>query len=128
MKPAARITDMHTCPMVNGHGPARGRADHTAVRADGPHRRSAAARVTDHAICTGPIDTIVLGSLTVLIGGQQAARIGDLTVHGGVIVTGCPTVLIGDVGMGGAGSAQGSTMAAARAVGAPFCEICEQGG
>ena len=28
--------------------------------------------------------------------GQPAARIGDMTVHGGMIVMGCPTVLIGN--------------------------------
>jgi uncharacterized Zn-binding protein involved in type VI secretion len=54
-----------------------------------------AARITDIAICVGPPDVIVQASTTVLIGGQQAARIGDLTAHGGVIVTGEPTVLIG---------------------------------
>jgi uncharacterized Zn-binding protein involved in type VI secretion len=54
-----------------------------------------AARVTDMATCVGPPDTIVKGSMTVLIGGLQAARIGDLTAHGGVIVMGLPTVLIG---------------------------------
>jgi uncharacterized Zn-binding protein involved in type VI secretion len=47
------------------------------------------------ATCVGPPDIIVLGSFTVLIGGPPAARIGDLTAHGGSIVTGFPTVLIG---------------------------------
>jgi uncharacterized Zn-binding protein involved in type VI secretion len=54
-----------------------------------------AARVSDVAICVGPPDMIAMGSPTVLIGGLMAARIGDPTVHGGVIVAGCPTVLIG---------------------------------
>ncbi len=45
--------------------------------------------------CVGPPDTIAQGSVTVLIGGQPAARMGDMTAHGGVIVVGCPTVLIG---------------------------------
>ena len=53
------------------------------------------ARITDQAICVGPIDIIVKGSATVLVGGLQAARIGDNTAHGGVIVTGFPTVIIG---------------------------------
>ena len=52
----------------------------------------------------------------------HAARIGDLTMHGGVVVMGCPTVMIGDVGMGGAGGAQGGAMAQAKAAGKPFCE------
>jgi uncharacterized Zn-binding protein involved in type VI secretion len=55
-----------------------------------------AARVTDLATCVGPPDTIVLGSFTVLIVGLPAARLGDETDHGGNIVAGCPTVLIGD--------------------------------
>ncbi len=59
-----------------------------------------AARVTDQAICIGPIDVIVKGSPTVLIGSLQAARLGDQTAHGGVIVIGCPTVIIGDTGSG----------------------------
>jgi uncharacterized Zn-binding protein involved in type VI secretion len=54
------------------------------------------ARVTDMATCVGPPDVIVKGSFTVFVGGLQAARLGDLTAHGGVIVTGCPTVIIGD--------------------------------
>jgi uncharacterized Zn-binding protein involved in type VI secretion len=93
-QPAARITDMHTCPMVTGVVPHVG----------GPIVTGAptvligglpAARVSDQAICVGPTDIIVKASMTVFIAGMQAARIGDLTAHGGVIVTGLPTVLIG---------------------------------
>jgi uncharacterized Zn-binding protein involved in type VI secretion len=54
-----------------------------------------AARVGDMAVCSGPPDSIVAGSATVLIGGMPAARMGDSTAHGGIIVAGCPTVLIG---------------------------------
>lgn len=54
-----------------------------------------AARVTDKAVCVGPPDAIAKGSTTVMIGKLPAARIGDQTAHGGVIVTGFPTVLIG---------------------------------
>jgi uncharacterized Zn-binding protein involved in type VI secretion len=54
-----------------------------------------AARVGDMCTCVGPPDTILVGSPTVLIGGMMAARIGDATAHGGVIVVGLPTVLIG---------------------------------
>ena len=46
-------------------------------------------------VCVGPPDSIVLGSFTVLIGGAPAARMGDLTAHGGTIILGAPTVLIG---------------------------------
>ena len=54
-----------------------------------------AARVGDMCVCVGPPDVIAMGSFTVMIGGQPAARIGDLTAHGGTIVMGCPTVNIG---------------------------------
>ena len=54
-----------------------------------------AARVGDLCTCVGPPDPIILGSTTVLIGGMPAARMGDATAHGGVIVAGCPTVIIG---------------------------------
>jgi uncharacterized Zn-binding protein involved in type VI secretion len=62
-----------------------------------------AARVTDTCICVGPPDMITKGSTGVMIGYMPAARIGDLTVHGGVIVAGYPTVMIGEMGAGGAG-------------------------
>jgi uncharacterized Zn-binding protein involved in type VI secretion len=78
-----------------------------------------AAVVGDFCICVGPPDVIAMGSFTVLFGGMPAARMGDTTVHGGAIVAGCPTVMIGDSG-GGGGGAQAATMLAARVSGAPF--------
>ena len=54
-----------------------------------------AAKVGDLAICVGPPDSIVAGSSTVLVMGIPAARLGDVCAHGGKIVMGCPTVLIG---------------------------------
>jgi uncharacterized Zn-binding protein involved in type VI secretion len=94
-KPAARVTDAHTCPMVTGlvphvGGPIIPPCCVTVLTGGLPQ-----ARVTDMATCVGPPDMIALGSMTVLVGGLQAARIGDMTAHGGVIVTGLPTVLIG---------------------------------
>jgi uncharacterized Zn-binding protein involved in type VI secretion len=94
-QPAARLTDMHTCPMVTGvvphvGGPISGPGCPTVLIGGLP-----AARATDMATCTGPPDTIAKGSATVLIGNMPAARTGDSTAHGGVIVGGCPTVLIG---------------------------------
>jgi hypothetical protein len=62
-----------------------------------------AAVMGDMCVCTGPPDTIVLGSTGVLIGGKPAARMGDQCAHGGTIVAGCPTVLIGETNAGGAG-------------------------
>jgi uncharacterized Zn-binding protein involved in type VI secretion len=54
-----------------------------------------AARVGDKALCSGPPDTIVMGSSSVIIDGKQAARMGGSTAHGGQIVAGCPSVIIG---------------------------------
>jgi uncharacterized Zn-binding protein involved in type VI secretion len=54
-----------------------------------------AAKVGDMLTCTGPPDTIIKGSSTVMISGQPAARMGDSTAHGGTIILGCPTVMIG---------------------------------
>ncbi len=99
-KPAARITDMHTCPMFDGPkphvgGPILGPCVPTVLIGNLP-----AAVVTDMCVCVGPPDTIVKGSMTVLIGGKPAARMGDNCAHGGMIVAGCPTVLIGDSSSG----------------------------
>jgi uncharacterized Zn-binding protein involved in type VI secretion len=94
-QPAARLTDMHVCPMVTGvvphvGGPIIAPGAPTVLIGGLP-----AARVGDLVTCVGPPDTIVLGSFTVMIGGQPAARMGDLTAHGGTIILGYPTVLIG---------------------------------
>jgi len=95
MMPAARITDMHVCPMVTGvvphvGGPILPAGEPTVLIGGLP-----AARVGDMATCVGPPDTIIMGSTTVLIGGMPAARMGDSTAHGGTIVLGEFTVLIG---------------------------------
>ena len=96
MPSAARITDMHSCPMVNpggvphAGGPITGPCVSTVLIGNMP-----AAVIGDMLVCTGPPDTIIKGSGTVFIGGKPAARQGDLTSHGGVIVAGLPTVQIG---------------------------------
>lgn len=95
MPPAARVSDMHTCPMVTGlvphvGGPILPPGCPTVLISFMP-----AARVGDMCTCVGPPDSIVLGSMTVTIGNMQAARQLDMTAHGGIITTGCPTVIIG---------------------------------
>jgi uncharacterized Zn-binding protein involved in type VI secretion len=94
-QPAARLTDMHVCPMLtvlvpHVGGPIAGPGSPVTLIGGMP-----AARVGDMAVCVGPPDVIALGSFTTLIGGQPAARMGDMTAHGGAIILGCPTVLIG---------------------------------
>jgi len=97
-QPAARLTDMHMCPMVTPGlppiphvgGPISGPGVPTVLIGSMP-----AAVVGDMCVCVGPPDTIMLGSLSVLIGGKPAARMGDQCAHGGAIAIGFPTVLIG---------------------------------
>jgi uncharacterized Zn-binding protein involved in type VI secretion len=93
--PAARLTDMHVCPAFNGPvphvgGPISGPGEPTVLISGLP-----AARATDMAVCVGPPDLISKGSTTCLIGKLPAARMLDSCGHGGMIVLGAPSVLIG---------------------------------
>jgi uncharacterized Zn-binding protein involved in type VI secretion len=86
---------MQTCPMVTGivphvGGPIVGPGVATVLIAGMP-----AAVVGDNCVCVGPPATIAKGSGTVMIGGKPAARMGDSTAHGGTIILGAPTVMIG---------------------------------
>ena len=92
---AARITDMHVCPMVTGTvphvgGPILPPGAVTVFIGGLP-----AARTGDLVTCSGPPDSITAGSSSVLIEGMPAARMGDQTAHGGTITAGEPTVIIG---------------------------------
>ncbi len=99
MPPAARITDMHTCPMVTQAGPVP--VPHVGGPLLPPGVPTVlignlpAAVMGGMATCVGPPDTIARGSATVLIGNMPAARMGDNMAHGGVIAVGLPTVMIG---------------------------------
>ncbi|MBP6311715.1 MAG: PAAR domain-containing protein [Flavobacteriales bacterium] len=152
-KPAARIGDMHVCPMVTPGTPP---IPHVGGPIAGPGCATVwiggmpAAVLGDMCVCTGPPDTIILGSTGVLIGGKPAARMGDMCAHGGSIVVGCPTVLIGEIspaGMalmrmvllaillkikgfeggeaGGLAVRQMLSLQQAAVNGAAFCEVCE---
>src|SRR2546427_13275646 len=117
MPPAARITDMHVCPMVTGvvphvGGPILPPGCPTVLIGGLP-----TARMSDMATCVGPPDMIAMGSPTVLIGNMMAARIGDPTIHGGVITLGFPTVMIGESG-------QGSALQGAAGTGAAMGKKC----
>jgi len=95
MPPAARVGDMHVCPMItvlvpHVGGPILPPGCPTVLIGGQP-----AACMGDMVTCVGPPDTILMGSATVLIGGKMAARMGDITAHGGSIILGCPTVIIG---------------------------------
>lgn len=123
---AARISDPHLCPLVDGVKPhvggpvAKGQPN---VMIGG----MPAARVTDTCVCASAPDMIAKGSMSVFIGGMPAARMMDQTAHGGVISMGCPTVFIGDMGGGPAPS----SFQAAAANGTPLvckgtCPECGQ--
>lgn len=132
-RPAARLTDFHVCPRFSGKiphvgGPILPKCETTVLIGGLP-----AARVSDKALCIGPTDMIAKGSATVLIGGKPAARLGDRTAHGGRIVQGEYTVLIGDLSASAAGLAidyapgaanQIKAMEAAKDGAMPFCEVC----
>jgi len=98
MPPASRLTDMHTCPMQTPGVPPIPHVGGPILPTCSPNviiGYLPAARVTDKCLCVGPPDVIVKGSPTVMINNLMAVRIGDLTTHGGVIVAGFPTVMIG---------------------------------
>ena len=99
MPPAARLTNMYVCPLLT---PAVPPIPHVGGIIAGPGTPTVligglpAAGLGDMAVCVGPPDAIIKGSFTVLIGNKPAARLGDSCAHGGSIVLGWPTVLIGD--------------------------------
>ena len=128
MPNAARIGDMHTCPMATPGTPP-------VPHVGGPISLGAAtvfigmmpaARMGDMCTCVGPPDSIAKGSPTVIIEGMMAARMGDPTMHGGVITLGCPTVMIGEVGMGRAVTTQGGAMLVGKKAAKAFVEKCEE--
>lgn len=93
-QPISRIGDMHVCPAKTGKVPHVGGpislGEPTVLAGGVP-----VARIGDMAVCVGPPDSIAAGSGTVMAGGKPVARLGDSTAHGGSIVVGLPTVLVG---------------------------------
>ena len=120
MPPAARVGDMHMCPLATPGTPPVPHVGGPILPPGCPTVLIGfmpAARQGDMAVCVGPPDAIAMGSPTVLIGFMMAARMGDPTIHGGMITVGCPTVQIGL-------PAQGGALAGAAASGAPFADKC----
>lgn len=104
MPPAARLTDNHVCPMQT---PAVVPIPHVGGPIIGPGVPNVlieglpAAVVGDLCVCVGPPASITKGSAGVLIAGRAAARVGDPTIHGGIILPpGALTVIIGETGSG----------------------------
>ena len=150
-QPAARLTDMHVCPMVTPGLPPIPHVGGPIITPGAPNviiGGLPAATIGCMCMCVGPPDAIIRGSLGVMIGGRPAARMGDNTAHGGTIVLGFPMVLIGDIGMGSVGGgavtpeiaipmldmmppamakivAQIATLSQAAASGAALVEVCK---
>ena len=112
MPPAARIRDAHRCP-EHGGGPVDAGASSVLI---GMQR---AAREGDSLVCGPATDRIAKGAANVIIDGMPAARLGDPTDHGGVVASGCFSVLIGTMD-------QSLALLRAAASEAPFCEECER--
>lgn len=96
--PASRITDMHVCPMVTPGVPPIPHVGGPIVSPGAPTVMIVslpAAALGSMCVCVGPPDSVVKGSATVMLSNMPAARLGDTTAHGGAIVLGAPTVLIG---------------------------------
>jgi len=112
---------MHTCPMCSGPvphvgGPILPPGAPTVLINGLP-----SATVSNMCTCVGPPDVIVKGSTGVFINGMPAARMGDQTAHGGVIIMGSPNVIIGETGMS---APQAATLSVASALGSAFLKKC----
>jgi uncharacterized Zn-binding protein involved in type VI secretion len=118
MPPAARVTDMHVCPMVTPGVPPIPHVGGPILPPGVPTVLIdflPASTVTDMAMCVGPPDTIVMGSAGVFINNLPAARLGDPTAHGGVITLGSPTCIIGEIGSPSPGAAGAAAVLAGTA-------------
>jgi len=95
MAMAARVTDPHTCPAWTPLPHVGGLITGPGVPTVLIGSMQAAVQGTVCTCILAPPNPIASGSTTVKIGNMPAARMGDPTAHGGSIVMGCPTVLIG---------------------------------
>ena len=121
--PIARVSDMHTCPMLTPGTPPIPHVGGPALPPGAPTVLAGGMPVAvlgGMAVCSGSPapDALTLGSFTVTAGGKPVVRVGDVTAHGGTVIVGLPTVMVGD--SGGAGGAAGQTMSAAKAAGRGF--------
>jgi uncharacterized Zn-binding protein involved in type VI secretion len=128
MPPAARVSDSttHGSPLAPGPGSVN------VLIGNMPAWRAMIDQHACPAVSVSGADgigSVMMGSPTVLINNQMACRMGDIVIEkpglamgpANPILMGCPTVIIGEVGMG---SPQASSLVAASATGAPFCEEC----
>ena len=94
-RPAARVTDMHTCPVSGSPIPHVGGAVLTAPASEVLVSGLPLAGAGSEIGCVGAVAVLLGGSATVLVAGRPVARMGDATAHGGVLIGGAPTVLVG---------------------------------
>ena len=92
---AARITDMHVCPMLtvlvpHVGGPVMVPGAPTVLIGGLP-----GAGIGSMCVCVGPPDAIIKASATVVMGGKPSAQMLDNCAHGGMVVLGCFTVMVG---------------------------------
>jgi uncharacterized Zn-binding protein involved in type VI secretion len=86
-KPAARITDLNTCP-ITGHGTNPSTSGSPNVNING----LPVLRVGDTTACG---DVVTEGISNILINGKPIAFLGSATAHGGMIITGSGDVFVG---------------------------------
>lgn len=96
MPAAARVNDPHSCPLSSPlphvGGVITGPGAATVIIGYQP-----AAVFGDSCTCaSGPPNAVTGASSSVQVGRQYPARVGDATFHGGTILAGDPSVLIGD--------------------------------
>ena len=95
MSNAARVSDVHVCPGMSPSPHVGGVVQGPGVSTVLIGYRAAATQGTPCA-CLAPVpNSIASGSTNVKVGYKPAARAGDPTEHGGIVLGGCPTVLIG---------------------------------
>lgn len=98
MPSAAYIGDMHVYPMQTPGLPSTPHVGGSILPPGCPHaliESTPVACMGDFAVCIGPPDVVIKGSSSILAGGRPAAHMSDQTAHGGQIVMGCPTVIVG---------------------------------
>lgn len=97
MPAAARFADAHVCPMTTPKPHVGGLIEGRVASSVKIGHRNAATQGSTCACSHGLLsrNTIAEGSTTVFIHRRPAARMGDRTTHGGMIISGYPKVLIG---------------------------------
>jgi len=92
---ACQVGSLHTCPMMNGPIPHVGSTLVTPMAPTVLVGGLPIGTVGAMCVCVGPPDAVAAGSTFVFAGGLSVARMGDSTTHGGAMMLGLMTVLVG---------------------------------